>query len=193
MAAYSFKGNNSGSTASPGDVTIPGLTAKATPAGTDLILISDQAASGAWKKVAISDLPSSGGATAATAAEYLSNANNTKFVSPNTAWNAAAPVANVTAASFTPDMSAGVDFIWTLNSVTGTIVNPTSPKPGQKGIIFITQDGTGNRLITTWGSQYKFAGAVKPVLSTTANAIDMLSYTVKSATEIMCSFQAGMS
>jgi hypothetical protein len=60
MGAYSFKGNNTGSSATPTDVTIGGLTTKASPAGTDLIMISDQAASGAWKQATISSIASAG-------------------------------------------------------------------------------------------------------------------------------------
>jgi hypothetical protein len=61
MAAFSFKGNNSGGSAVPGDVNIASLTTKASPAGGDFLLVSDQAASGAWKKVAISTMPGSAG------------------------------------------------------------------------------------------------------------------------------------
>jgi hypothetical protein len=66
MAAYTFKGNNSSGTATPADIDIAGLTTKASPAGGDFLLLSDQAASGAWKKISISTLPgASGGITEA--------------------------------------------------------------------------------------------------------------------------------
>lgn len=61
MAAFTFKGNNSGSAATPADVDIAALTTKASPAGGDYLLVSDQAASGAWKKVAISTMPGASG------------------------------------------------------------------------------------------------------------------------------------
>jgi len=63
MPAFTFKGNATASAAAPTDVDIAALTTKATPVGTDFLMISDQAASGAWKKIAISTLPSSGSGT----------------------------------------------------------------------------------------------------------------------------------
>lgn len=60
QGAYTFLGNNTGSSASPTAVDIATLTAKASPASTDLVMISDQAASGAWKKVTVSALSSAG-------------------------------------------------------------------------------------------------------------------------------------
>jgi hypothetical protein len=53
MAAFAFKGNNTAGVAAPTDVTIAGLPTKAA-AGTDYVMISDQAASGAWKKSLVS-------------------------------------------------------------------------------------------------------------------------------------------
>ena len=127
----------------------------------------------------------------ATAAEYISNSAPTKILTPGAPWSAAAPVA-LSGASATPNLNAGIDFIWTMSSATSTLVNPTGPKPGQKGMIYLVQDATGNRAITTWGSFYKFPGGIKPTLSTAANAIDVISFAVKSSTEVECFFAAGM-
>lgn len=60
MSAFSFKGNNSGVSASPTDVTIPGLTAKASPVAGDLVMIGDSAASNAWKQTTVGALASAG-------------------------------------------------------------------------------------------------------------------------------------
>jgi hypothetical protein len=128
---------------------------------------------------------------AATAAEYISNSAPTKMLTPGAPWSAAAPVA-LSGASVTPNLSAGIDFTWTMSSATSTLVNPTSPKPGQKGMLYLVQDATGSRIITSWGSFYKFPGGTKPTLSTAANAIDVISFAVKSTTEVECFFASGM-
>jgi hypothetical protein len=60
QGAFTFVGNNTSGSATPTAVDIATLTTKGSPAGTDLVMISDQAASGAWKKVAISSLASAG-------------------------------------------------------------------------------------------------------------------------------------
>jgi hypothetical protein len=113
------------------------------------------------------------------------------MLTPGAPWSAATPVA-LSGTSVTPNLSAGIDFTWTMSAVGSTLVNPTSPKPGQKGMLYLVQDATGNRTITTWGSFYKFPGGVKPTLSTAANAIDVISFAVKSSTEVECFFAAGM-
>lgn len=128
---------------------------------------------------------------AATAAEYLQG-NAAKFLTGGAAWTAAVPVALVDAATVTPDFAAGLDFTWTLAAVGRTLANPTNIKAGQKGMIYLKQDATGSRTITSWGTFYKFAGGTKPTLSTAANANDTLTYAVKSSTEIHCSFLAAM-
>ena len=61
MPAFTLKGNNTNGSSIPTDVDIAALTTKASPAGNDFLLVSDQAASGAWKKVAISTMPTTSG------------------------------------------------------------------------------------------------------------------------------------
>lgn len=60
MGAYTLKGNNSGSTATPGDIDITALTAKASPVSADIVLIQDSAASNAFKRTTVGALSSAG-------------------------------------------------------------------------------------------------------------------------------------
>jgi len=60
MAAFTFKGNNTSGSATPTDVDIAALTTKASPAAGDYVIISDQAALGAWKKAAVSSVGAAG-------------------------------------------------------------------------------------------------------------------------------------
>ena len=64
MGPFTFKGNNTGGSATPTDTDIAALTTKGSPAGGDYLLLSDQSASGAWKKIAISTLPGASGGIA---------------------------------------------------------------------------------------------------------------------------------
>ena len=73
MAAYTSRRYASGSAAAPVDVDIAALAAKTTPSGTDLLLLSDQAASGTWRKVPWSSLPSGGGGGGGVTAINITN------------------------------------------------------------------------------------------------------------------------
>jgi len=131
-------------------------------------------------------------AALATTADYLAN-NASKLLTTDQVWAAVAPVTlSPSGSTFTPNMSTAIDIVATLNAVGMTLANPTSPKPGQKGLIYLIQDGTGSRTITTWGTSYKFAGGIKPTLSTAAASVDIISYAVKSSTEVECFFVKGM-
>jgi hypothetical protein len=128
----------------------------------------------------------------ATSAQYQSNTAS-KLLDTGGVWGAGALTTLTDAATVTPDFSTGFDFIWTLGAVGRTLANPTNTKVGQKGMIYLVQDATGSRTITTWGTNYKFPGGTKPTLTTTASAVDDLSYVVKSATEIHMFFSGNMS
>ncbi|HVG51537.1 MAG TPA: hypothetical protein VM867_07890 [Xanthobacteraceae bacterium] len=118
---------------------------------------------------------------AATVAEYRAGTVADKYISPAVAFGAAATVMLTDAASVAPDLSLGFDFQWNINAAGRTLANPTNAKPGQKGIILlVNSSGT----VTTYGSAYKFPGAVKP--ASIAGQIDILSYIVIDASNIYC-------
>lgn len=60
MAAFTLKGNATGSTAAPTDISIPGLTQKASPVAGDFIMIADSAASNALKYATVGAIASAG-------------------------------------------------------------------------------------------------------------------------------------
>jgi hypothetical protein len=64
-----------------------------------------------------------------------------------------------------------------------TLANPSGPLDGQKYIYRLTQDGTGNRVIT-WGNKFKFPGGA-PVLSTAAGAIDLVTGVYDATTNLI--------
>lgn len=83
MNAYTFKGNNTGSSATPTDVDIAALTTKASPAAGDYVILSDQAASGAWKKATVSSISSAGSVSSIDGATGAFTTNNGITTSAN--------------------------------------------------------------------------------------------------------------
>jgi hypothetical protein len=120
---------------------------------------------------------SAAASTFVTAAEYRTGTEANKAIAPDQAWAAAAFVALTDGATVTPDLAAGFNFTWAIGG-NRTLANPTNAKEGQMGCIRVTQDGTGSRLISSYGANYRFAGGTDIVLSTAAGAVDLLFYQV---------------
>lgn len=72
-------------------------------------------------------------------------------------------------------------FAVTLTANVTTAPTLTNPKDGQTVNIFLTQDGTGSRTMT-WPTSFKWPGGTAVALSTSANAVDMLVATYRTAT-----------
>ena len=121
---------------------------------------------------------------AATAAEYRVG-TAAKAVSVQNAWSAMAEVALTDAGTIAWDLSTGIDFTVTLagNRVLG---NPTNVTVGKKGRLRVVQDGAGSKTLS-YSTNYEFAGGTAPVLSTAANAQDVLYYDVIASTRIVLS------
>ena len=88
------------------------------------------------------------------------------------------------AATIYPEFTSNNNFSVTLGG-SRTIANPNTPVPGQTGLFYLQQDGTGSRTIA-WGSSYRFSGNTAPTLSTSANTVDVIAYAVKNTTSIIC-------
>jgi hypothetical protein len=147
--------------------------------------------------------PVTGNASTATALQTARNINGVSFdgtadititatggisAADNNTYTKAqrgAVVALTPSATITPDFAASNNFSLTAGQ-SFTLAFPTNVVAGQSGIIVITQDATGSRVIT-WGSGWVAAGGSKPVLTTTANAVDYISYYVETTGRIFVS------
>jgi hypothetical protein len=168
-----------------GHLSLPTGPAAANAVRKDYVDAADTALSNA-----IAAIPSA--PAAATAAEFIANSEPTKMLTPGAVWSASNWVqATPSGSTFTLNLSAGIDFWLQLTAVGMTMANPTNLKPGQKGIVGILQDATGNRTITTWGAKWKFPGGVKPTLTAAASAYDLISY-FTDGVSVYCTFSADM-
>jgi hypothetical protein len=84
-------------------------------------------------------------------------------------------------------------FINTSITLTGNITTQTlsNVAAGKAGMITFIQDGTGSRT-TVWNSIFKFANGLTPTLSTAPNAIDVLTYSCRSATICVASLASNV-
>ena len=91
----------------------------------------------------------------------------------------------------TLDFGDGNNFSMTL--IGGSeLKNPTTMAAGQSGVLFITQGSGGNHLLS-YDTYWEFSDGAPPTLSTTAGAVDMVAYIVRSATKISAQFVGNFS
>lgn len=111
----------------------------------------------------------------ATANAYRANTAS-QVLTTDQVWGAAGYVSLIPGATVSLDLSTGINFSLAMGG-NYTLANFTNGKEGQTGKIFITQDATGSRTLA-YGTAYKSVGGSAPVLSTAANARDLLYYEV---------------
>ena len=86
------------------------------------------------------------------------------------------------AASIVMNMATNNQFVVTLGG-NRTLAAPTNLTVGQTGHIYAIQDGTGSRTMG-YNSVFKFSGGTDPTLSTAANAVDLLVFSVRAADKV---------
>lgn len=112
----------------------------------------------------------------------------------NNTWsagNTVTPSVMTFGATVTPNAALSNNFTMT---ATGnfTMVNPVNLGSGQALNFWITQDATGSRVVT-WGTAYQASGGSGTlVLSTAANAKDLVSCQSDTASTLTCSIQTGI-
>lgn len=202
MNAVTLKGNATASLANASDFTISGLTQETTPDTTnDMLLILDVSTT-TFKRISINTITSAGvagvssiaGNTGAfTLSTGITNSVNDIRLDKATASNYYAATSNkaVTADVIYPSETTTTfgatttfdfdTFINTAVTLTGNITTQTlsNIRAGKSGTITFIQDGTGSRT-TVWNSNFKFAGGTTPTLTTTASAVDVLTYACRS-------------
>lgn len=119
----------------------------------------------------------------ATAAEYRSNAAGNVVLTPAEVYSAMAEVSLTDAATIAWNMDAGFDFTVTLGG-NRTLGQPTNQRVGKKGRVRVVQDATGTRTLA-YHADFEFAAGVALVLSTAANAQDVLYYDVLASNRIL--------
>lgn len=93
------------------------------------------------------------------------------------------------AATINTDASQSNVFTVTLTAAGRTLANPTNLVAGGTYLWIIRQDSGGSKTITTYGGLFKFPGGTAPTLTTSANAVDMIS-AVYDGIQLSCVFQA---
>jgi hypothetical protein len=73
-----------------------------------------------------------------------------------------------------------------------TMPLPSGLYPGAGGMLTITQDGSGSRVIT-WASGYRGPSGTKPVLSTAANSPDEIAWYSPDGVHVDLSMQSAYS
>lgn len=94
------------------------------------------------------------------------------------------------AATIAVDCDTGNVFTVTLGG-NRTLGAPTNLKNGATYVFIVKQDATGSRTLA-YNAVYKFPGGVDPVLTTTANAVDILAF-VSDGTSLFGTVQHNMS
>lgn len=112
----------------------------------------------------------------ATVAEYREVTVATKYLSPLTVVQGAAPVELPYAATIAVNFKTGINFKITLTG-DASIENPTNQVAGQEGKFIIYQNGTGGRAVS-WGNNYKFSVS-PPTIPAAAGAFMIVSYYVE--------------
>lgn len=114
---------------------------------------------------------------AAAGSDFRTGTDATKALTSDAAWDAAAYVTlNDSGGNIAVDLSTGLNFTMTMDG-DYTLSAPSNGKPGQTGVIVLTQDGTGTQTLA-YNSAWKFAGGTDPTLSTAASTVDLLFYQV---------------
>jgi hypothetical protein len=106
-------------------------------------------------------------------------------------WASAAEVTLIDLTTIAVDMATFFNATVTLGG-NQTLGQPSNTKVGQSGVIRVVQPGSGGPYTLAYHADWEFAGGTAPVLSTAANAQDLLFYQVLAANRVFASLVKGV-
>ena len=148
---------------------------------TTTVLHGNAAGNPSFSSVVFADIAAS---SVATGSEYLAGTAN-KLVPAGQLYQGETTT-TFAANTVTLDFQTFINTAITLAGGNLLTMNVSNVQAGKAGTIVFIQDATGSRT-TVWNSIFKFPGGVAPTLSTAGNAIDVLSYSCRSATNCVAS------
>lgn len=123
-----------------------------------------------------------------TSAEIAAGTLTTKQITPSAAALANNEVTLTDGATVTVNFAAGINFSLVIGgNRTLAASGLAAALVGRSGYIKVTQDATGSRTLDTSGATWKHINSENIVLSTGANQVDYLFYTIISATTVFMS------
>jgi hypothetical protein len=121
-----------------------------------------------------------------TADEFRAGTDTTRSLVVDQVWASAAEVTLSDAATIAVNMATFFNATVTLGG-NRTLGQPSNTKVGQSGVIRVVQPGSGGPYTLAYHADWEFAGGTAPVLSTAANAQDLLFYQVIGPNRIFAS------
>lgn len=86
----------------------------------------------------------------------------------------------------TPDFASNNFFLLTLTN-NFSMANATNVRPGMSGGMWVMQPTGGSKTLN-FAINYKFEGNIAPTITTAANSVDFIAWSVRSANSIVCSY-----
>lgn len=163
----------------------PTLSMSATYVGQASITTLGTVTTGTWNGTAVDVAHGGTGATSLTSNAVLKGAGTSAVVASGVTIDSNNVISGYSQSQMTTQaLTDGATINWDLNSggvatvtLAGnrTMAAPTNIKAGASYALQVTQDATGGRTLT-WNSAFKFPGGTAFVLSTAANAIDLITF-----------------
>jgi hypothetical protein len=116
----------------------------------------------------------------ATIAQYYAGLSSNTIIAPSIIYPPEVTLPAVSGGTLNIDFSTFIDAVITLNANV-TTQNLTNVTAGKDGMITFIQPASGGPYTTVWNTIFKFSGTI-PALSTAANAVDVLSFSCRTAT-----------
>jgi len=143
--------------------------------------------SGTWPNQTIN----ASGASFAAGADVQAGTSSVLVVTPAALSGSATAQTLGYAATISWNVASGYNAAVTLTGSGATVYSPTNVIAGLTYTLQVAQDATGSRTLASWGAAFDWGAAGTPVLSTAANAVDLVTCIAASGSKLLCAINKG--